>query len=928
MKTFVMLFSLLLISSYSHAEPPKPPKPEFPNKDEVLKDYELVVSSMDKSPSLLQLYVNRKENQILAALPKKFDQKKFYIATTMASGEALAGLQAGEKYVYFKRIGKRIMVLQPNLNVRPNQESKSSVKRLYTDRLLIDIPIVTMLDKDRPIIDLDDLFISHASKFFGSKIGKLNANLAQITTSKAFPSNIELGITLPVHQGILKTLHYSVSEITPNKAYKPRVADQRVGYFTTSFQEIGQYTDKDTKKRFINRWHLEKADPKLEVSPVKKPIIFYIEHTTPVRYRRWVREGILMWNKAFEKIGLANAIEVYYQDAATGAHMDKDPEDVRYNFVRWLSNDIGIAIGPSRVNPETGEILDADIIFSDGWIRHYLNQFNDILPAIAMEGFNPDTLDWLKNNPHWDPRLLLSPPSMRQQVKKELDESTPLAFGGHPISNVDSKFIGDQEYDGLYNRVSQVNGFCRAADCKAMDLASMRMHFDFLKTDSKDDTNNSDNTQSSDPKKPMIDGVPEEFIGPLVAEVIAHEVGHTLGLRHNFKASSLYTIKEINSKTFKEEQKAFASSVMDYLPMNINVDTGEVQGDYMLTDIGPYDFWAIEFGYHTSNDPKELDKVLQKVSDPLLQFATDEDTIGPDPYARRYDFSKEPLDYAKEQMKIVQNHRSKLIDQFVKKGESWSRAREGYNLTLYMQYRSISMMSNWLGGSHINRDKKGDPGDREPITPVSSQKQREALEFVLEHTFKDEAYHLTPKLLKHMTSSKWIDNYYRIFSEGQTWPIHQKIMNLQASALTMLLNPTTLSRIYDNEFLIEKEADRFALSELLNTINDSIWKELEKPAKGQYNANQPLISSLRRNLQRLYLERLIELSFPKSWYGASSRPLANLAKMHLKNLVVKIEKVEKQNGLKLDDYTASHLLEAKDLIQKALDAKIIYGSRL
>ena len=93
----------------------KPSKSEFPDKDEVLKDYELIVSSMDKSLSLLQLYINRKKNQILAALPKKFESKKFYIATTKASGEELAGLQAGEKYVYFKRIGKRIMIMEPNL---------------------------------------------------------------------------------------------------------------------------------------------------------------------------------------------------------------------------------------------------------------------------------------------------------------------------------------------------------------------------------------------------------------------------------------------------------------------------------------------------------------------------------------------------------------------------------------------------------------------------------------------------------------------------------------------------------------------------------------------------------------------------------------------------------------------------------------------
>jgi hypothetical protein len=107
---------------------------------------------------------------------------------------------------------------------------------------------------------------------------------------------------------------------------------------------------------------------------------------------------------------LANAIEVYYQDAATGAHMEKDPEDVRYNFVRWLNNNIGTAIGPSRVDPLTGEILDADIILTDGWIRHYWRQFNDVIPGLAMEGMSPATLAWLQTRPQWDPRVRLTPP--------------------------------------------------------------------------------------------------------------------------------------------------------------------------------------------------------------------------------------------------------------------------------------------------------------------------------------------------------------------------------------------------------------------------------------------------------------------------------------------------------------------------------------
>ena len=107
---------------------------------------------------------------------------------------------------------------------------------------------------------------------------------------------------------------------------------------------------------YINRWHLQKRDSKLKLSPPKEPIRFYVEHTAPVRYRRWIKAGIDYWNKAFEKVGLVDAIVIEYQDASpdSRAHMEKDPEDVRYNFIRWLNNDVGTAIGPSRVHPETG----------------------------------------------------------------------------------------------------------------------------------------------------------------------------------------------------------------------------------------------------------------------------------------------------------------------------------------------------------------------------------------------------------------------------------------------------------------------------------------------------------------------------------------------------------------------------------------------
>ena len=364
---------------------------------------------------------------------------------------------------------------------------------------------------------------------------------------------------------------------------------------------------------------------------------------------------------------------------------------------------------------------------------------------------------------------------------------------------------------------------------------------------------------------------------------------------------------------------------MDYLPINMFKGIGKKQGDYTMIGIGPYDYWAIEYGYSILKSEDELKKILSRVSDPKLQFATDEDTIGPDPFARRYDFAANPLQYAKNQMNIVRHHREKLIDKFVKDGQSWAKARYGYQLTLSLQSRSVSMMANWIGGSHVNRDKKGDPGNRYPVTPVPAKTQREALDFILENTFQDKAFGLNTELLRRMGSDRWIDNLSRSM-DSATWPVHDKVMGIQASTLTMILNPTTLSRVYDNEFLVEADKDAITLPEILGKLDTAIWSEIKAPAKGEYSARKPLISSLRRNLQREYLERLVSLSMPGNLRGSSSRPLANLATQQLRNLAKRIEGAQKVEGVKLDPYTAAHLAEAGELIKKTLDASIVYGS--
>ena len=885
---------------------------DFPPLDQVTKDYEEIKVQTEEGSkedrSFYRLWINKKTNQVLAELPRDFaaDTHRQFIATTLSGGDVFAGLQSSDYYVYWKQYGKRLALVAEDLSIRgSDDESKSSVKRLFTDSVIVDVPIVGWYPRGGPIIDLDELLVNNAGTFFGNfRPGK--AYLSKVARVRAFPKNVEIAFEVAGADGNLKVLHYSVSKIEGTAGFKPRPADERIGYFTTAYSDYGKYSSDDTRIRFVNRWHLEKRDPSLKMSPPKQPIVFYIEHTTPVRYRRWVREGVLYWNKAFEQVGIVNAIEVRQQDKQSNEHMNRDPEDVRYNFIRWLNNNVSTAIGPSRVNPLTGEILDADIVLTDGWIRTFEDQFEKVMPRIAMEGMTPETLAWFAEHPEWDPRLRLVSPAQRESIRRQLLLEAQQPYAGHPQIGVKTKALGDELSDGLYNRVSQVNGGCFAADGYAFDVATMRMSMSLMLEDQKP------NPESDEQ---ILDGMPESFIGPLLADLVCHEVGHTLGLRHNFKASSIYTLAEINSDAVKGK-KPLAGSVMDYLPVNFNFNDGVVQGDFTMIGVGPYDLWAIEYGY--TMDDKKLPEILKRVAEPELIYGTDEDTMGPDPLARRYDFSKNPLDFSRSQVNLAKHHREKILEKFVKEGDSWSKARRGYQLTLSLQTRSIGNMANWLGGSFINRDKKGDPNGRKPIEVVPAATQRDALNFVIDNSFFDDAFGLTPDLLVHLVGDSWRDDRGSSMSE-MAWPVHDQVAAIQASTLSQIINPTVLRRIYDNEVRTPADQDALTLAEVMNIVTGAVWKELGNLNAGNYTDRKPAISSLRRNLQAEYVGRLFDLSRDIRGSNAALKPIANIATMTLVDLKAKLAAARDTAGL--DTYTKAHLSDLHDRIAHFLDAK-------
>ena len=965
-------------------------KADFPPFSKVSEGFTKVATT--EEGSFYNLWVNNKTGQMLAELPRGYQSKKQFIATTVGSGATYAGLQVADLYCHWKRYDDRLALIEPNMSVRSSgdAESRGAVDRIFTDRVVLDVPIVAMGPSGQPVIDLDSLLLGRATTFFGFEAAGINSRLAKIKKAKAFPKNIEVAIEVPALGGQLRTFHYSISEVPSRTGYRPRKADARVGYFTTTYRDLGKYDDEQKWKRYINRWHLEKRDPKLKLSPPKQPIVFYVDHATPVRYRRWVRQGAEYWNQAFREIGIDGAIEVYFQDAQTGAHMEKDPEDVRYNFIRWLSNDQGTAIGPSRVHPETGQILDADVVLTDGFLRSYELYYNDVLPSVAMENFGPETLSWLDNNPRWDPRVRMADPAKRDDIIRERQQARTrgvLRYGGHPAAQADPTRLGDDEFDGLAGRVSQMSGFCNMGSVKGMQLAMLRVHWEIAQavmddvangelTDVPDDIppevlemirkqleedpsladqlpdeikaklglldkegdepSDEDETKEEDADKdgdesdsPMqfdgdlLDGVPEEFVGVLLADLVAHEVGHTIGLRHNFRASSIYSMDEINSGELKGNTP-ITGSVMDYNPVNIRMASGDTQGDFGMIDIGPYDMWAIEYGY-TFEKP---DKVLERVAEPELTYATDEDTWGPDPLATRWDLGEDPLEFSHELMRLAEWHRERILSDFVEDGDSWAKARRGYQLSLWSHTRAISVATRFIGGSYIFRDKKGDPGGRPPTMPVEADKQREALAFAIENAFYDEAFGLTPELARHMTTDRWWDEggMGQIF-EDPAWPVHDRIMGIQSSVLTQIMNPTTLRRVYDNEFRIDEGDDAVTLAEVIEAVSDAVWTEIDKAPTGRFDAREPMISSLRRSLQREHIERLIDLVFQSGDAGPAGMTIGTLSAHHLRMIHETIgERIEGRAASRLDPYTLAHLSECHNRIAKALDAQYVYNA--
>ncbi len=887
----------------------------FPPMSKVVEGYEKVPVLAGAQP-FYNLYTREKDAQMIAELPKDFEGERFYLIATISGGTPQTGVYSvyndevgvPTKTVYWSRRGDQLMLIEPNLSVRSSgdDESKAGVKRVNTDRVVLSVPILCMGPGGGPVIDLDRALLGHSDEFIGRFLRGANVSLAKITKAKVFPNNIELGFELPRAGGRLGDVRFSLGMPERDKDFKPRVADRRVGIYYESYEDRAINDGGSQVVRYANRWNIQKADPRLSMSPPKEPIVYYIEHTTPLRYRRWVREGILAWNKAFEQVGIIGAIEVRQQDASTGAFMDIDPEDIRYSFVRWTNAGMGFAIGPVHAHPDTGQIYEADIVMDEGFIGSYANQYLQTeLASTAMSVISPDLSGWLAENPQWDPRVRLADPGDRDRVAaltKEMaahpQQIPELMAEGLPPTLSPMVWAGNRPADSgpkmcmMQPGLSASVGMARLAmDLGVGDFALAAM-------------NRNDNGDAT-----TLDGLPEWFVGPMLRDVVMHEVGHTMGLTHNWKGSALHSIAQMNSAGFDQP---IQSTVMDYAATNLIVDdpTAELtQGAYVPTGIGPYDMWAIEWNY-TDADPKA---VADRAADPAHAYMAEDGQFSPDPQAKTWDLGSDSIDFAQQRMRFVNKARVELLDKGVKDGQSWQKARQVHQQLLGMQAGAVSMATNWIGGAYITRSVKGEPGAPAPVRPVEAKQQRRALAFIIDNAFDCESFGLDPETLSYLQSDNWYDEGY---STAHAWPVASSVLGIQASALTGLINPQRLSWVMDNELRTPADEDALTVPEIFTAVRERIW-DLPDPS-GSYTSRAPLIGQLERNLQMEHLSRLIDLATGMRWPGASGRTIQSLARQELTTLQVKVMLYAKAQGI--DAYSSAHLRDAEERITRALEA--------
>jgi len=435
------------------------------------------------------------------------------------------------------------------------------------------------------------------------------------------------------------------------------------------------------------------------------------------------------------------------------------------------------------------------------------------------------------------------------------------------------------------------------------------------------------------------DKVSDELIQQAIKHVTMHEVGHTLGLRHNFKASTMLKNEQLHDTSITRK-KGLIGSVMDYAPANI-APKGVKQGDFFSTTIGPYDYWAIEYAYKPlAGGPEgELDKlreIAKRGAEPGHDYGTDEDLYSTsDPLINVWDLGADPMKFGQERVELAEELMKNLADRVVDKGEGYQRLRQAFSMLLGQYGNGAHLAANFIGGEHAHRDHRDDPSGRDPFVPVKMDKQRQALKFLQEHILTDRPFQFSPQLLRRLAADRW-SHWGADDGLGPVdYPVHERILGIQRVVLRHVFNPSVLARIQNTTLKVDKSEKPLTLAELFRGVTDAVWTE-SCVKNGKDGKKSLELSIIMRNLQREHLKDLsdlvlgsrggagMELGMQMLGFQSARVPpdARSLARFHLRSIDRSIKKVLENHALTVDDTTRAHLEECQERIAKVLSASM------
>lgn len=378
-------------------------------------------------------------------------------------------------------------------------------------------------------------------------------------------------------------------------------------------------------------------------------------------------------------------------------------------------------------------------------------------------------------------------------------------------------------------------------------------------------------------------------------ELILHEVGHTIGLNHNMKASQMLSPDDL----IDNDSGVLTGSVMDYVAANITRDRDK-QGNYYSTKVGPYDTWAVQFGYTPFKSDAERDALLARSTEPELTFGNDADDMRSagkaiDPRVNTGDLSNDAIQYSIDRFETVRDMMTDLKENTLDDGDTYQELRQNFYI-LAGQYSGASrVISRYVGGVYVDRALEGQDGGKQPFTPVSYADQKRAMSALSKYVFAPDAWKAPDGLYNYLAMQR---RGYNFFAAPEDPKIHSLVLNIQEQALSHILHQNTMQRLVDSELY----GNTYDLGEMMTALNTAIFSA---DIRGSVN-------TFRQNLQIAYTNKLASIvADDKNRYSSISKSMA------LYNL--KAIKRMASNGTG-NTITKAHKEHLKLIVDSVLDA--------